>query len=197
MTKTLEELNFIAAHKYKLPDLTQFIADIIIAYEREQQSTNFIDVQYTDDEYGAAAKKLGLIKHAYAGDAGIDLPTILPISDREKGLTIFPGDRIMLQTGLRMAFPKGYWGRIIHRSSTEKAYRLRVIEGVIDDYRGPLLVQVHNMNSFPIQVLHGQRMAQLILAKTASFNAREVDNLPPSERGTNGFGSSGTSAHHK
>lgn len=195
---TLEELKLIAAHKYKLSsEFVDFINELMDYREKQTFVDNYIDVQYTDDEYGIASKKLGLIKHAYDGDAGIDLPTILPVSDREHGLTIFPGERVMLQTGLRMAFPKGYWGRIIHRSSTEKKYRLRVIEGVIDDYRGPLLVQVNNMNSFPITVQHGQRMAQLILAKTASFKAREVTTLPPSERGTNGFGSSGTSTHTK
>lgn len=181
----------------KSQEFAYLINQIIDEREQKVLANNFIDVMYTNDEYGDAAKKLGLIKHAYEGDAGIDLPTILPASEREHGLQIFPGDRVMLQTGLRMAFPKGYWGRIIHRSSTEKKYRLRVIEGVIDDYRGPLLVQVNNMNSFPITVQHGQRMAQLILAKTASFKAREVVELPPSERGTNGFGSSGTSTHTK
>jgi dUTP pyrophosphatase len=159
------------------------------SYINDEDAT--IDVKYTDDEYGKSAKELGMIKHSYDGDAGIDLPTVFAGEYRAVGLTIFPGERKMLHTGLRVAFPKGYWGRIIHRSSTEKKYRLRIIEGVIDQYRNELLVQVHNMNTFPVDVKHGQRLAQLIVLKTASFKCKEVDELPPSDRGSNGFGSSG------
>lgn len=172
-------------------ELIEKLIDIKLNLNDFINDDNFIDIEYLDDEYGVAAQELGLIKHAYEGDAGIDLPTILAKEDREHGLTIFPGDRVMLHSGMRMAFPDGYWGRIIHRSSTEKRHRLRIIEGVIDQYRGELLVQIHNMNTFPIVIQHGQRIAQLILVKTASFKARVVDKLRASARGANGFGSSG------
>jgi dUTP pyrophosphatase len=176
-----------------LPDgeFVHFIHKIIEDHDNRFFETSTIDVIYTTDEYGKAAKELGLIHHSYDRDAGIDLPTILTGEYRVHGVTVYPGERQMLHTGICVAFPKGYWGRIIHRSSTEKKYRLRVIEGVIDDYRGELLVQVHNMNSFPIKIEHGQRIGQLIVLKTASFKCREVNALPPSERGANGFGSSG------
>lgn len=151
----------------------------------------YIDIAYTNDEYGIAARELGLIKRAYNDDAGIDLPTVLAEVDRKNGLTIFPGERVILHTGMTMAFPKGYWGRIIHRSSTERRYRLRVIEGVIDNYRGEILVQVHNGNTFPIIIEHGQRLGQLILIQNAVFPCRIVEKLPPSDRGDSGFGSSG------
>ena len=172
-------------------DFVDYFYTLIDQKDKKFFADTSVDIQYTEDEYGRASKELGLIKHAYEGDAGIDLPVVLLESERKLGLTIWPGDRIILHTGMRLAFPEGYWGRIIHRSSTEKLHRLRVIEGVIDQYRGELLVQVHNMNTFPIIVQHGQRLGQLILLKTASFKCREVSELPPSQRGTRGFGSSG------
>jgi len=154
---------------------------------------NSILIKYTDDEYGRSAKELGLIKRAYDGDAGIDLPIVLSKSEElEGGLSIFPDNRVILHTGICAAFPAGYWGRIVHRSSTEKKYRLRVIEGIIDEYRAELLIQVHNSNSFPVIIKHGQRLAQLIISKTYNFPCVEVDELPPSTRGLNGFGSSGS-----
>ena len=172
------------------PDDYRFI-DTICKIIQKKEDSLFLDIAYTNDEYGKLAKELGLIKHSYDGDAGIDLPNILIGEHKAHGLEIYPGDRVMLHTGITAAFPDGYWGRIIHRSSTEKKYRLRIIEGVIDQYRGELLVQVNNMNSYPIKIEHGQRLAQLILAKTASFKCREVDALRPSSRGSLGFGSSG------
>lgn len=93
-----------------------------------------------------------------------------------------------------MEFPIGYYGRIVHRSSTEKNHRLRVIEGIIDDYRGELYLQVHNTNSCKVSVYHGDRLGQLILARTYPFPIQAVEDneeLRPSKRGFNGFGSSG------
>lgn len=171
------------------------IDDVIrlIAENEERKKTEHLDLQieYTNDEYGVESQKLGLIKYAYEGDAGIDLPVVLLRSDYAHGLTVYPGDRIILHTGMKIAFPQGYWGRIIHRSSTERRHRLRVIEGVIDEYRGEILVQVHNGNTFPIVIQHGQKLAQLILAKICWSVPRIVEKLPPSSRGANGFGSSG------
>lgn len=156
-----------------------------------------IRYSFTDDEYGEAAKKLSqdmpnYLTHSYPGDAGIDLPIVLNEQDRNHTRKlIWPDERVMLHTGIIMEFPIGFWGRIIHRSSTEKQHRLRVIEGVIDDYRGEILIQVHNGNACQVEVYHGDRLAQLILAKTASFKCEYSNTLRPSKRSTSGFGSSG------
>ena len=106
-------------------------------------------------------------------------------------MQIWPGERVILHTGVVMEFPVGYWGRIIHRSSTERRSRLRIIEGVIDDYRGEILIQVHNGNSCHASVEHGHKLAQLIIHKTANFECEPADELRPSVRGAKGFGSSG------
>jgi dUTP pyrophosphatase len=165
------------------------------AREQWLREHNYIDIQYTDDEFGAAAKEFGVIQHAYPGDAGMDLPIVLSGEERSVGVILRPDERRMMHTGMMTAFPKGYWGFIIHRSSTEFKQHLRVVEGVIDDYRGELLVHAHNSNQREqIVIEHGQKLGQLIIIKTASFKARVVEELRPSERGACGFGSSGLKA---
>jgi dUTP pyrophosphatase len=179
------------AVRKEYPGNDQMIDMIIKVLECERKKEHLLLLEYTKDEFGEESKKLGLIKYAYPGDAGIDLPTVLLRSDQQHGLTIFPGDRVILHTGMKMAFDDGYWGRIVHRSSTEKRHRLRVIEGTIDKYRGEILVQVHNGNTFPVIIQHGQKLGQLIILPTAVNVPTVVDELPASERGSKGFGSSG------
>jgi dUTP pyrophosphatase len=134
-----------------------------------------------------------LPKFAYSGDAGADLSVWLPEPERKEGKTIYPGERKMLETGICVRLPDGYWGSIQHRSSTERRYRLRIVQGTIDSqYLGPLLTQVANENTFPITVHHGDRLAQLILHKLSQPSTiEEVDDLGVSDRGAKGFGSSG------
>ncbi len=138
------------------------------------------------------AEKFGLPKYAYEGDAGVDLTTVLDEADQKNGITIFPHERALLPTGIAIEIPEGYWGSIQHRSSTEKKFRLRVVQGTIDTgYRGPLYVQVSNTNSFPITIHHGDRIAQLIFIKKTHMKFQQVHALSETERNANGFGSSG------
>lgn len=171
-----------------LRDRVRALEEII----KEQNRSLVTYFSYTDDEYGRLAKKLhseiGGLKYAYNGDAGFDLPAIVP----DGVLTIWPNEREMLHTGIVIEMPFGYYSRITHRSSTEKRYRLRIVEGTIDnEYRGELLVQVHNPNSAQLQVKHGHKYAQLIVCKTASFPLEYKEKLTSTVRGGNGFGSSG------
>lgn len=185
------------------------IKHIIERYNTEDEFLNYIAqavntinnnktirYKYTDDQYGKSAKEIhankNMLSRAYKGDAGIDLPIVLSDEDIKHGFKrIWPNEREMLHTGIIMEFPIGYYGRIIHRSSTEKTHRLRVIEGIIDDYRGEILVQVHNQNSSTVDVYHGDRLSQLILSKSFPFKLENATNLRPSTRGAKGFGSSG------
>lgn len=133
-----------------------------------------------------------LPQHQHEGDAGADLYVYLDEKDRKEGITIFPDNRALIATGIHVVLPEGFWARITHRSSTEKRLRLRVVEGTIDQgYTGPLFVQVHNGNTFPITVQHGDRLAQLILCPIIQGNFKVVDNLPATDRGAGGFGSTG------
>lgn len=167
----------------------------VIKWKEEQEHKQLIRIKYTDDGYGEAAKEFGLPQRAYDDDAGLDLVTVLDSDSRGHGcMRIHPDERICLHTGIVAEFPIGYWGMIIHRSSSERRFRLRVVEGVIDDYRNELLIQVHNMNTWPIDIEHGQKIAQLILFKTVNFKCEIAEALRPSKRGSNGFGSSGFKA---
>ncbi len=146
-----------------------------------------LKIEFTDED----AKSFGL-KMAYQGDAGMDLRIILDKKNREAGYTLYPGDRQLFSTGFKMELPEGFWARITHRSSTENKLRLRVIEGTIDQgYRGDLFVQVHNPNTFPLTIKHGDRLAQMIIHEIIVPDIEVVGSLSESTRGANGFGSSG------
>lgn len=191
----IEKLKLDFKFKYNLH--YDFVSDIINLIKLcDNDVSGKIKFTFTDNEYGEMAKNFyqqnGSINRAYAGDAGIDLPVMLSKDEQSHGSKkVWPNEREMLHTGIIMEFPTGYYGRIIHRSSTEKIHRLRVIEGVIDDYRGEILVQVHNQNTACVDVYHGSRIAQLILSKTCPFLIEYADKLRESDRGANGFGSSG------
>lgn len=172
-------------------ELKKFIYATINEWDAAKFNNEKIRFKYTDDEYGRAAKNFEIPSRSYDGDAGIDLPIILPDDELEHGKIIWENERVMLHTGLMVEFPVGYHGRIIHRSSTEKRSRLRIVEGVIDDYRGELMVQVHNGNSSKVEVYHGQKLAQLIVIRSAPFTIEIAEELRPSARGNKGYGSSG------
>lgn len=149
-----------------------------------------VKVKFLDEE----SAKLGLPFYRHDGDAGADLHVILDSNprsrERELGKRIFPGERELLACGIALELPVGYWARIVHRSSTEKLHRLRVVEGTIDNgYRGALFVQVHNTNTFPVDIQHGDRLAQLIIHKIYQPKFVIVDSLTGSDRGEGGFGS--------
>ncbi|MDP1711939.1 MAG: hypothetical protein Q8K86_05730 [Candidatus Nanopelagicaceae bacterium] len=178
--------------KYGLDNISM-VVDIVNWQIQRNRREQLIRIKYTDDEFGVAAKKLKLPERAYADDAGLDLPTVLDADAQKHDLRVHPDERICLHTGMIAEFPAGHWGLIMHRSSSERRFRLRVVEGVIDEgYRGELLVQVHNMNTWPIDIKHGQKIAQLVLFETKNFKCEVATELLSSERNTNGFGSSST-----
>lgn len=148
-----------------------------------------VGIKFVNDE----ARKFGLPFHRYSGDAGVDLHIILDEPDRQHGLTIFPGERQLLSTGIHLQLPPGIWARITHRSSTEKKWRLRVVEGTIDNqFTGQLFVQVSNNNTFTVKIEHGSRIAQLILMPIITRSFVEIDKLEETTRGNRGFGSTNT-----
>ena len=124
--------------------------------------------------------------YGYAGDAGMDLAVV----GRH---VLAPGESRDLPTGIAVEMPPGFWGRITGRSSTLRKRGLFINEGVIDNgYRGELLVYVTNRQSTPVEIEPGDRLAQLILHQIVHTDPEWVDELSPSERGTAGFGSTGT-----
>lgn len=185
--------------KYQFTDgiPKDFIDDMIqlIALNEEQHFKNEkIRYKYTDDEYGAAARELHKnipLRRIYSGDAGIDLPIVLGPDEIKHGKKIWPHEYEDLHTGVIMEFPVGYFAQVVHRSSAAKKHRLVVVTGIIDDYRGEIFVRVYNPNSCALEVNHGERIGQMILAKVRPFQLKESSQLRPSERGNKGFGSSG------
>ena len=125
---------------------------------------------------------------AYLGDAGLDL---VSCERHELG----PGERAMVGTGIAVAIPEGHAGLVIPRSGLAAKHGITIVNtpGLVDSgYRGELRVILQNTDPHePFVVEPGMRIAQLVLVAVPGLTLREVDELPGSERGEGGFGSSG------
>lgn len=122
--------------------------------------------------------------------AGADLYTCM-----ESTVTINPGETSFIKTGIALEVPVGYAGLIYARSglACKKGLAPANKVGVIDaDYRGEIMVALHNHSNEAVNVEPGERIAQLVITPflTAIFN--EVDELSDTVRGEGGFGSTGT-----
>lgn len=119
-------------------------------------------------------------------DAGADLHSI-------ESLIINPLERACISTGVSVEIPEGYYGRIAPRSGLAHKNGIDVMAGIIDSsYRGELKVILFNTDkekSFEIN--KGDRIAQLIIEDHFNFDFEVVDELVDTERGENGFGSTG------
>ena len=127
--------------------------------------------------------------YSSAAAAGADLRACL-----EEDVIIRPGKTEMISTGLAMEVPEGYAGLIYARSGLASKRGLAPANkvGVIDsDYRGEIMVALHNHSEEAAVISHGERIAQLIITPylTAEFTEKEV--LEETERGFCGFGSTG------
>jgi len=124
---------------------------------------------------------------AYEGDAGLDLAA----SER---VELGPGERAMVGTGLTIAIPEGHAGFVQPRSGLAARHGIAVLNspGLVDaGYRGELKVVLLNTDhAEPFVVEPGMRIAQLVVMPVATAGLVEVDELPASERGEKGFGSS-------
>lgn len=130
------------------------------------------------------------LRPAYArpGDAGLDLRAAAHYR-------IPPGGRSVARTGVRVAIPEGYAGYVLPRSGLAMKYGVTVLNapGLIDSgFRGEIGVILHNTNpDLHFTVRRGDRIAQLVVSPVATVEVFTVDELPGTERGTGGFGSSG------
>jgi dUTP pyrophosphatase len=124
---------------------------------------------------------------AYAGDAGIDLAAC-------ERVELAPGERALVPTGLAVAIPAGYAGYVQPRSGLATKHGISIVNtpGLVDSgYRGELLVNLLNTDSRePFVVEPGMRIAQLVVLAVPDVEPVEVEELPDSERGNRGFGSS-------
>jgi len=124
---------------------------------------------------------------AYDGDAGLDLVSC-------ERVELGPGERALVGTGLAVAVPEGYAGFVQPRSGLAARHGITIVNapGLVDSgYRGEVRVVLHNTDAREAFVVEpGMRIAQLVVVPVASVDPVEVEELPESERGVRGFGSS-------
>jgi dUTP pyrophosphatase len=129
-----------------------------------------------------------LPQRAYDGDAGLDLSAC-------ERVELPPGGRAVVGTGIAVAIPAGHAGLVVPRSGLAARHGLGKVNapGLIDEgYRGEVKVILLNTDrDEPFVVEPGMRIAQLVVVELPQVELVEVDELPPSERGAGGLGSSG------
>jgi dUTP pyrophosphatase len=131
---------------------------------------------------------LALPAYAREGDAGLDLVA-------GAAVTLPPGGRELVPTGLRVAIPEGYAGLVLPRSGLALRAGVTVLNapGLIDSgYRGEIGVLLINHGAAPVTLARGERIAQLVIQPAVRVTLVEVGQLETSQRGAGGFGSTGT-----
>jgi len=124
-----------------------------------------------------------------AGAAGYD------VASADQDFTLQPLERRLVRTGLALAIPAGFEAQVRPRSGLALKHGLTLpnTPATIDsDYRGELLVAMINLGTEPVAVQRGMRIAQLVFQRVEAVELEEVGELPPSERGQGGFGSTGS-----
>lgn len=156
-----------------------------VGFDQEFDSMKVVNAVLDDDT-------AQLPKRADSHSAGYDL--YAHIGDMEE-FGIMPGETLMIGTGVHVEIPDGYFGGIFARSglASKKGLRPANCVGVIDEsFRGEIKVALHN-DSKEMQVIkEGERIAQLVIIPYATVIFNQVDELGKTERGENGFGSTGT-----
>lgn len=143
----------------------------------------------------AEARELLTPRRATAGAAGYDLVAANP-----EPISLLPGRRAKIPTGVALAIPPGYEGSVRPRSGLALKHGVTCLNapGTIDsDYRGEVGVILINLGEEPFEVRRGMRVAQLVIGPVATPSFVEVDALPGTDRGSGGFGSTGTVAGKK
>jgi len=148
-------------------------------------------VRITVEWLVGADQSLGLPVYATSGAAGADVRANF---DNRQGVTLASGGRTLVPTGLRIAIPEGFEVQIRPRSGLALKHGITLPNspGTIDsDYRGPLGVIVQNTGADPFEITHGMRIAQMVVAPVVQAEFA-VGTMEDTERGTGGFGSTGT-----
>ena len=139
------------------------------------------------------ARDLPLPQYGTPGAAGLDLRAAVP---EGSPVTLQPGERALIPTGLSIAVPEGYEAQVRPRSGLAVKHGITCLNtpGTIDsDYRGEVHALLINHGSEPFEVRRGERIAQMVVARYERAVWREVHILSETERGSGGFGSTGRS----
>jgi dUTP pyrophosphatase len=148
-----------------------------------------IEVRITRLPHGA---DLPLPSYQSAHAAGLDL---LAAVAAEAPLTLAPGSRALIPTGIAIALPQGYEAQVRPRSGLAARHGLTVLNapGTIDaDYRGEVQVLLINHGDSAVRIDRAMRIAQLVIAPVARATLAEQPALDPTSRGKSGFGSTGS-----
>lgn len=132
--------------------------------------------------------ELPIPEYAHIGDGAVDLHA-------RSGVSLRPGERAAVATGLAVALPPGWVGLVLPRSGHARNLGVGVVNspGLIDSgYRGEISVVLINHGDSPVAFDRGDRIAQLAVVPIATVKWVEVDHLDESVRGEDGFGSTGT-----
>lgn len=136
------------------------------------------------------AEGLALPAYQSAGAAGMDVMAALA-----EPVYLAPGARAAIPTGLSISVPAGYEAQIRPRSGLAFRHGLTVVNapGTIDsDYRGEIKILLINLGAETIEISHGMRIAQMVIAPVVQASLQEVDSLSDTDRGAGGFGSTGS-----
>jgi dUTP pyrophosphatase len=131
-----------------------------------------------------------LPRYQHEGDAGLDLSS-------RADLTLGPGERATVPTGIAVAIPHGYAGFVLPRSGLAARHGIALVNspGLIDSgYRGEVAVVIINTDKHePFHIKRGDRIAQLVLQQVVDATTVQVEELDETSRGAGGFGSTGRS----
>jgi dUTP pyrophosphatase len=128
-------------------------------------------------------------RYQTADAAGMDLHAVL-----DEPMQVAPGDSVVVPTGLAMAIPRGYEGQVRPRSGNARRHAVTLTNspGTVDsDFRGQVEVLLINHGREPFTINHGDRIAQLVIAPVMQAELEVVSELPATDRGAGGFGSTG------
>lgn len=148
--------------------------------------TELIRIMPIDERLG---RSIPLPARATELAAGLDLAAA-----NHSPMTLAPGERALVPCGFAMALPAGYEAQVRPRSGLAHKHGVTVLNapGTIDaDYRGEVKVLLINHGSEPFVIEAGMRIAQMVIARVEHLPIENVQKLPSSERGDNGFGSTG------
>lgn len=141
-----------------------------------------LEIAYTSEQFDENPPE-----HATDGAAAVDMRAL-------QAGEVKPGKTAMIATGLSMAIPEGYFGLVCSRSGLAAKYSVFVANtaGVVDsDYRGGIMILLHNAGGMPFTYGTGDRIAQMVFLKYERANFTRVPVLPATVRGAGGFGSTG------
>ena len=141
-----------------------------------------------------ADRGVDLPSYATAGAAGADVRANLRLADRAAGIVIAPMARVLVPAGFCMEIPPGFEVQVRPRSGLALTHGITLpnTPGTIDaDYRGPVGVPLVNLSDRPYVVVHGARIAQMVVAPVVQARFVEAQGLSDTGRGSGGFGSTG------